>query len=89
MNKLERLQQDYENNQITTEDVLETITHWGWAPSLVFDDDGRWALSFVGTQPVIMGDEPIEMHMTVFVEKDYWCDSIREAVIYSLSQQSL
>ena len=33
--------------------VLDALTHRGLCPTLLFDDDGRWALSFVSmTSPV-------------------------------------
>ena len=44
--------------------VVEKFTNDGWCPGLIFDDDGRWALSFVGVQNVNLTDGPIDMSIS-------------------------
>lgn len=63
--------------------ILEELTQLGWAPCLLYDDEGHWAISGEGFQEVALGD-PIDMHLTHFVEKKMWKDTIREALNYYL-----
>ena len=47
---------------------------------LVSDDNGHWAVSFVGMQNVPEGTEPQDIATNFFVEAKEWRDSIREAI---------
>jgi hypothetical protein len=60
--------------------ILETYTHLGAAPNLVYDDNGRFAVSGDGFQPVVTNDELLEGEIITFVEKDMWKTTIREAL---------
>ncbi len=63
--------------------ILETYTCFGAAPNLVYDDNGRFAISDIGFQPVVMGDELLDEDIvTTFVVKDMWKTTIREALRY-------
>lgn len=66
--------------------ILETYTHFGAAPSLIYDDNGMWAVLSEGTQPVVYGDDVFEGHvdMMFFCNKDQWFDTIRGAVTHYL-----
>jgi hypothetical protein len=70
-------------NSLSVEFILEELSKLGEAPSLLYDDEGHWAVSGEGFQNVVIGD-PIDVHMNIFVEKDMWKDTIREAINYYL-----
>lgn len=69
---------------------LEEITHKGYAPCLVFDDDGNWAISFSAMMPIPGGEgEGFDdvVGITVIVDDvDSWKPSISEAVEYAKSK---
>ena len=67
--------------------ILETLTRFGSAPNLVYDDNGMFAISDSGYQPVVTGDELIEGALTVFVEAVQWKKTIREALHYYLNDE--
>jgi len=64
--------------------ILETLTEFGQAPNLVYDDNGLFAVSAAGYQPVVTEDEKIEGVLTVFVRKEQWHETIREALRHYL-----
>ena len=59
--------------------IIEELTKLGHAPNLLYDDDGRFAITGNGMQTVPMG-EAIDMEMFYLVPKDQWKNSIREAL---------
>jgi len=65
---------------------LNKLADNGYCPALLFDDDGRWALSFTGTQPVNFESKPMSMYTTFFVETDDWKDTIEEAVEHAIKK---
>ena len=73
-------------NSLSVEFILEELSKLGQAPSLLYDDEGHWAVSGEGFQNVVIGD-PIDVHMNIFVEKDMWKDTIREALDYYLDYE--
>ena len=63
--------------------VLETIASMGGSPSLVNDDNGMWAVTEDGYQPVVFGDERLLGAITLyFDEGEVWQPSIKEAIKY-------
>jgi len=66
--------------------IMEELTKIGWAPCLLYDDNGRWAISGDGYQNVVSGS-PKDVTLTSFVEKDMWKDTIREALDYYLGTE--
>lgn len=60
--------------------VIETLTHFGEAPCLVYDDNGLFALSSDGFNPVVTGKQKIAGTISTFVEKKMWKPTIREAI---------
>lgn len=66
--------------------ILEELSKLGWAPCLLYDDEGHWAVSCEGMQDVAIGD-PIDMNMIHFVEKHMWKPTIREAIYYFLDYE--
>lgn len=67
--------------------ALEVLTHLGMAPSLLYDDDGRWIVGSCGMGSIRMSDEPQEMSLSFFLEDDAkWFPTIKEAVIDFLEE---
>lgn len=58
--------------------IIETLTHFGWAPQVIYDDNGHFAITTAGYAPV--PDGLIEGAFTAFVMKNQWAESIREAL---------
>ena len=71
-------------HNLSIDDILTTLSILGYAPNLLYDDNGMWALSFDGMQEVVYGDEPIDLSMSFYVEKKQWQKTIREANDYAL-----
>lgn len=64
--------------------VLETLSHLGWAPNLVYDDNGNWAISGDGFAPTVMtesGKFEENVSIEVLVEPIEWKPAIREALV--------
>ena len=74
-------------NSYEVDFILETITRFGSAPNLVYDDNGMFAITDNGYQPVVTGDELIEGPLTVFVEASQWKKTIREALLHYLNSE--
>lgn len=71
--------------------IIETLTKFVQAPNLVhglvYDDNGQFALSSTGYQPVVTGEEKMEGETMIFVmEKEMWKPTIREAIWHYLEQ---
>jgi hypothetical protein len=72
-------------------DWLDDVTHKGWCPALVFDDNGFWAVSFEGGGPAIWGDAPWAEQITISVEVEpgLWRPTAREAIAYARAAASM
>jgi hypothetical protein len=68
--------------------MLETLDKLGFAPSLISNDDGRWAVLVEGIQNMNAHEEPIDMIIECFIDKGYWKNNIRDAIIYFLEKIS-
>lgn len=81
-----RITHDLRENfdQFPIDFILETLSHFGQAPNLVYDDNGNWAISCEGMSPVAFDDKKIEGVLNVFVKEDQWFDTIRKAVRHHL-----
>lgn len=60
--------------------VLETLTKLGQSPNLIYDDNGKFAVSSEGMQPVVTNDEQLVGQVYIMTEKDQWFPTIREAL---------
>jgi hypothetical protein len=60
--------------------ILETLTMFGEAPNVVYDDNGLFAVSSMGYQPVVCGKQRIEGLVSVYVKKNQWEKTIRLAL---------
>lgn len=66
-------------NELSFEFIIEELTKLGWAPSLLYDDNGHFSIMSDGVQSVAKIDKE-DMELIYFVKKDKWKDSIREAL---------
>lgn len=69
--------------------IIETLTHFGDSPNILYDDNGNFAVSADGYQTVASDGEPIDMDMTVIVTKHQWKKTIREALIHYLTADDI
>ena len=74
-------------NELEVDFILQTLTHLGHAPAVVFDDNGLWAVSGTGMNQVVTGRQRIEGAMHIIVEKKYWHTTIRKALKYYLKEE--
>ena len=74
-------------NEYTIEEVLENMTRFGNAPCLVNADNGKFAVSGDGYQPLVYGDQLITGSIKVMVEAHMWKRTIREAVYHYLTYE--
>lgn len=65
--------------------IIETLTMFGYAPNIVFDDNGLFAVSGTGSQPIVTGRQKIEGAISVYVEKKQWKKTIRLAIKHYLA----
>lgn len=86
-----RLLDDYKNNKLPLEQLLEGFAKTGLSPGLAFglvnDDFGNWALAFDGMQnvPEIPG-EPSFIDTHFLIDKHKWHKTIRDAVIHCFDE---
>jgi len=73
-----KLEQNFSN--LTIDFIFETLTSLGGCPNLLYDDDGRWAVTDDGYQNVNTTEEAIDIKTSFFVEKEKWEDTIYKAL---------
>jgi hypothetical protein len=66
--------------------IIEELTKLGFAPSLIYDDNGRFAIGDNGYQDISIKDEPSEKNISFFIEKNDWKNNIRAALRHYLHQ---
>lgn len=71
-------------DEIEFEVIIESLTHLGGAPNLLYDDNGHFAITDEGIQSVCYGDEPEDVETSFTVEKIHWKSTIREALNHYL-----
>ncbi len=71
-------------NKYEVDFIVETLTMFGQAPNIIYDDNGYFAVSGDGYQPVVYGRKKIEGSVQVFVEKKQWKKTIRLALKHYL-----
>lgn len=80
---------DEHKDDLPVDFILESLTHLGYAPQVVYDDNGHFAISGSGMSPVPMTDsgkfEETEC-FTTYIEPEEWKDTIREALNHYLLQ---
>ena len=70
--------------------ILESMTHLGAAPSVLYDDNGMWAVIGDGTQPALSENERLEglVHIGFFLERKDWHSTIRAALKHYLFERT-
>jgi len=68
--------------------IIESLTSLGECPSILYDDNGFFAVTGDGSQEVTYGDEPTDLNTSFFVEAKQWKKTIREALYYYLDDES-
>lgn len=64
------------------EEILVKLTELGFAPALVYDDNGHWAVSMQGVSPAKEKPEA----MTVLLQDVDWCNTPKEAFYRALAK---
>ena len=59
---------------------LDWLAIEGDGYALVSDDNGHWACVQDGMQNCPMTRNPEDIQTSFFIEKDKWCDTVREAI---------
>ena len=72
-----RIQEDFLS--LPFDFILEELTKLGDAPSLIYDDDGHWAIPSSSFGAAVL-DKSDDYSVTFFVDKDQWFDSPRAAL---------
>lgn len=65
---------------------LEEITHEGYCPAVLFDDNGHWTVAFDGMQNVPMEEGPCDISASFFAEEEKWYPTIREAILAAMNE---
>lgn len=73
-NKFDKLSVDF---------MLETLTHLGWAPCVIYDDDGNWAISGDGFSNVRMSSKD-DFQISNSIEAKFFKPTIRKALKFYL-----
>ena len=69
---------------LPVEFILEELVKLGWAPCLLNDDAGHFAIVSDGMQNIPDPEVKIDIQLEFCVQKDKWHDSIRDALNYFL-----
>jgi hypothetical protein len=64
--------------------ILECLTRFGQAPNVMYDDNGLFAVSSDGFQPVVTGRQRIDGTISVYVNRKQWKKTIRLALKHYL-----
>lgn len=75
---------NFKDNKISVEYVLEQLSDMGHCPALIFDDNGHWAVTSAGVQDVSLEEGPSDISTCFFIEAHEWKNTVREAVLYYL-----
>lgn len=74
------------NADLPIDFIIESLTKLGNAPSILYDDNGSFAISEDGFQSL---SDDGEQTISCFVKKEQWKPTIREAINYYLEQLKL
>jgi hypothetical protein len=70
-------------NELDIDFIVEELTKLGQSPSILYDDNGHFAITSDGFQSISI--EPADCDMYFHVAKQMWKSTIREALEYYLS----
>lgn len=74
-------------DELDVDFIVETLTHMGGCPSILYDDNGFFAVASDGFQNVVFGDEPSDVDISHHITKDKWKKTIREALYFYLDEE--
>jgi hypothetical protein len=66
--------------------IIEELTKLGWAPCLLYDDNGNFAVTGEGMQSV-PGNGVSDVYLEHWVKEECWKPTIREALNYYLNEE--
>ncbi len=66
-------------DDLSVDFILETLIHLGWAPCVIYDDEGNWAVDGGGVSNVRMTDEE-EFQFSTVIEGKQFKPTIKEAL---------
>jgi hypothetical protein len=87
--KLNVILQMLRERKINSEEALETLAKIDCSPGLFNDHNGHWAVAFSGFQEIPFSSDPESISVSIFIEKECWYPSIREALIYAIENNLL
>jgi len=68
---------------LPVEFIMEELSKLGFAPNLLYDDNGWWAITGDGMQTLVT-DSPQDIETSFFVEASNWKPTIKEALKHYL-----
>jgi hypothetical protein len=71
-------------NDYEVDFMLETLTMFGQAPNVVYDDNGLFAISGDAYHPVVYGEHKLNGSISVLVKRNQWKKTIRLALKHYL-----
>lgn len=83
-NKIYTLLKDFQD-ELPFEFIIEELTKLGAAPNLLYDDNGHFAISGDGFQPVSLDIKVSDLTISTLITKNQWKPTIREALKHYLS----
>ena len=66
--------------------IIESVTELGWSPSIIYDDNGNFAITGCGFQSISLEDKS-DCELSFFIKKENWFPTIREAIIHYFSKK--
>jgi hypothetical protein len=67
-------------DQLPFDFIIETLASLGQAPNLLYDDNGHFCVTGDCFQSVSSGDEPNDTEINVFIPKNKWKTTIKDAL---------
>lgn len=71
-------------NTLPIDFIIEELTKLGWSPSILYNDNGKFAVTSDGYQTI--SDKTEDTTIMCFIEKNDWKDTIREALNHFLDK---
>jgi hypothetical protein len=67
-------------DQLPFDFIIETLTHLGQAPNLLYDDNGHFCVTGECYQSVSSVNEAVDTEINVFISKHKWKNNIKDAL---------
>jgi hypothetical protein len=72
------IRENFDNYEVDF--ILETWTEFGYAPNLIYDDNGMFAVVETAFAPAVYGANKIDGSIVLLVKKKHWKPTIRKAL---------